>query len=160
MLLDEAEVLGARVYPVVRLTGAAERVAAGVGPQRCLATLELWESWSPADGWVPPSPVSVVGFVSVAPRWERALRDLACVSGLGAGMVLAAGRPGSLQLLEADASDVWVTAVDDAGHPDVCVRGRVGPVSTASRVAATRLIEEGMFAHVLERRGLSSALRS
>lgn len=156
VVLPEAEVVGAKVYPVVEFTGADQRLRAGEGPQRCLATLEMWETWS---DWgrgcgltvreVPPAPLRIVGFVSLTSRWERALQSVCAVSGLGSGLVARSRRPRGLQLMDADASNVWVVGVDNYGAAVVWVRGRSGPVESAARVPATRLMEEGLFAHAV-----------
>lgn len=161
VVLPEADVLGMRVFPVVELTGASYRVHAGVGPQRCLTTLAIWESFGPdrvpTQHGAPPSPVRVVGFVSLAARWERALRDLQAVAGLGAGMVVRTRHPSPLQLMDADASGVWVV-VDRRAEVSLSVTGRAGPVQTAQRVPATRLMEEGLFAHALNCRAVGTGV--
>lgn len=159
VVLPEAEVLGVRVFPVVELTGASCRVHAGVGPERSLTTLALWESLGPdrvpTQHCAPPSPVRIVGFVTFAARWERAFRDLQAVAGLGAGMVVRTRHPSPLQLMDADASGVWVV-VDGRAERSLSITGRGGPVQTAQRVPATRLIEEGLFAHALNCRAVST----
>jgi hypothetical protein len=149
VVLPAASVLGATVLPVVEFTGARERLADGVGPERSLSTLALWESLA-ADcaRLAPAAPLRIVGFVSAASRWERALAHVQRLAGLGAGLVLRQRRPSALQLLDADAGDVWVAVLHD-GSFDVCVRGRTGPITSAFRVPATRLIEEGLFAHAI-----------
>jgi hypothetical protein len=151
VVLPAASVLGVTVFPVVELTGARERIAGGVGPERSLSTLALWESLATGDGaegLVPPAPLRIAGFVSTASRWDRALAGVQGLAGLGAGLVLRQRRPSTLQLLDADADDVWVAAVNDE-TAELYVRGRSGPLASAFRVPATRLIEEGLFAHAL-----------
>ena len=144
--LPEAYVLGVSVHPVVEFTGAHERLAAGVLPQHCPTTLGIWETL-PCES--PPVPLHMLGFVSLSSRWDRAMSDVAAVSGLGAGMVLRLKSPSPLQLLDADASDVWVTEKTNDETVSLRVVGRRGPVATAYRVAGTRLMEEGLFAHAL-----------
>lgn len=149
--LPAASVLGVTVFPVVELTGAHERIADGVGPERSLSTLALWEALAAdrsAPGLAPPAPVRIVGFVSTVNRWDRALAHVQALAGLGAGLVLRHRRPSALQLLDADADGVWVASKGEHEF-DVLVRGRSGPVASAFRVAAHRLIEEGLFAHAL-----------
>ncbi len=156
VVLPEAQVVGVRVLPVVAFTGVWQRLADRVGPERRLVILEAWEAGASLRALgakrapePPAAPLRVVGFISAAPRWDRALHDVATLGGLGAGLVLRSHRPSDLQLLEADASNMWVVADTDAGMT-LCVTGRLGPVSTAYRVPATRLIEEGLFAHALD----------
>lgn len=149
--LPAASVLGVTVFPVVKFTGAQERLAAGAGPERSLSTLALWESLAAepdVPGLVPPAPLRIVGLVSTASRWDRAMTNVQALAGLGAGLLLRQRRPSALQLLDADADDVWVVVQHEAGF-DVSVRGRIGPVASAFRVAAHRLIEEGLFAHAI-----------
>ena len=149
--LPAASVLGVTVFPIVQFTGARERIDGGVGPQRSLTTLALWESLAADHGsasLAPPAPLRVVGFASTASRWDRALAYVQALAGLGAGLVLRQRRPSALQLLDADAEDLWVAAISDGGV-EVCVRGRAGPIASAFRVPATRLIEEGLFAHAI-----------
>lgn len=149
--LPAASVLGVTVFPVVELTGAAERIASGVGPERSLSTLALWETLAAGSARTspaPPAPVRIVGFVATASRWDRAITQVQDLAGLGAGLVLCQRRPSMLQLLDADASNVWVVTGGEDGFA-ACVRGRSEPVETAFRVPATRLIEEGLFAHAL-----------
>lgn len=151
VVLPAASVLGATVFPVVELTGARNRVADGVGPQRSLTVLALWEACAadPATkSSAPPAPLRIVGFASAAPRWDRAMRSMHDIAGLGAGLIVRARKPSTWQLLDADAEDVWVVA-GSAGDATLAVRGRTGPLGTACRVPATRLIEEGLFAHAL-----------
>lgn len=151
VVLPVASVLGVTAFPVVEFTGARERLAEDTSPERSLSTLALWESLSAGNGEVPRAPAAplrIVGFVSVATRWDRALTSVQSLAGLGAGMVLRQRRPSTLQLLDADADDVWVATTND-GAFEVCVRGRRGPIASAFRVPATRLIEEGLFAHAV-----------
>lgn len=161
VLLPAVCVVGVTVFPVVELTGARERVRTGVGPERSLSTLALWESLNagaPNRGGVPLAPVRIVGFVSSAPRWDRALASVHAVAGLGAGLVLRSRRPSPLQLLDADADDLWVVS---GAHetPEVLVRGRIAAPSSLRRVPATRLIEEGLFAHALACAAIDAAPR-
>jgi hypothetical protein len=149
--LPAASVLGVTVFPVVAFTGAQERIAEGIGPERSRTTLALWESLAAdpgASALAPPAPLRIVGFASTESRWDRALRYVQSLAGLGAGLVLRQRRPSGLQLLDADAENVWVAAQSE-GAFELCVRGRVGPVASAFRVPATRLIEEGLFAHAI-----------
>jgi hypothetical protein len=157
IVLPEIKVLGAVVYPVVELTGARSRIQVGIGPQQCLAVLEMWEVWAQSAGDAarrlsdsPPAPLRITGFVSASRPWHRALSDLFAVAGLGAGMLVRSRKPTALHLMEADASDVWAVTADPSRNATVWVAGRHGPVATASRVPATRLIEEGLFAHALD----------
>lgn len=152
-LLPLAEVLGVLVYPVVEYTGAATRLEQRSEPERCLMTLELWETLatSAERAAAPPAPLRIVGFVASNGSWRQALRQVEAVAGLGAGLIARPGRATRMQALEADATDMWVvdgTADCNAGR--LVVRGRQGPVSTARRVPATRLMEEGLFEHAVE----------
>lgn len=151
-LLPLADVLGARVYPVVQYTGATARIEHGSAPERCLVTLELWEMLaSSAAPEVQPAPLRIVGFVASSGSWRQAMRQLEVVAGLGAGLIAHPGRGTQMQALEANATDVWM--VDGVGATEgarVLVRGRRGPVASARRVPATRLMEEGLFAHAIE----------
>lgn len=147
-VLSLASVLGSLVYPVVAFTGAAERVRRRQPPILHLETLDVWETMPSAE--TPPAPVRIVGFVSTAAGWSTALDQVRSLSGLGAGMVLRRRPSPALPLMDADATGVWVAGIDPAESvPRVWVTGRSGPASTASRVAATRLMEEGLFAHAL-----------
>lgn len=148
--LPAASVLGITVIPIVEFTGADARISSGAGPERSLTTLALWESFAAGrtTNSAPPAPLRIVGFVSAAQRWDRALAYVQALAGLGAGLVVRQRRPSTLQLMDADADDVWVVAQTD-GEPELCVRGRSGRLASAHRVPATRLIEEGLFAHAL-----------
>lgn len=148
-VLPGANVLGAAVYPVVEFTGALERMRTGEGPQRCLTTLEMWEAWGTELLHVPPRPLQIIGFVSVTANWYRALRDILAVAGLGAGMLLRHQAITDIQLLDADATHTWVVQAHGASPVSLRLPGRIGPVPTATRVPATRLMEEGLFAHAL-----------
>lgn len=155
--LPPVQVLGSVVVPVVSFTGASARVAAGQGPLLHMETLEAWELMA-APG-TPPSPLRIVGFISTAPGWSRAIEQVRSLAGLGAGMVLSRSRATALPLLDADATGVWVVGIPPCEpEPALWVTGRVGPATTAVRTPATRVIEEGLFAHALEQ-GLVPSLR-
>lgn len=148
--LPLAEVLGVLVYPVVEQTGAARRIEEGPRPVSSMDSLELWELIeTDALGSAPPSPVSIVGFVASARHWRSAISQLEAVEGLGSGLVVRGRCATRLQRLEADAAEIWMIERGQT-TPTLTVRGRVGSVSTSRRVAATRLMEEGLFAHALE----------
>jgi len=92
----------------------------------------------------------MVGFISTAASWSRAIEQVRSLCGLGAGMVLSRSRASVLPLMDADASSVWVVGIPPCEpEPKVWVTGRVGPVSTAARTPVTRVLEEGLFAHAL-----------
>jgi len=148
--LPLAEVLGVLVYPVVEQTGARQRLEAGPGPVGVMESLELWELIeSDALGSAPPSPVRIVGFVASDLHWRGAINQLGAVEGLGAGLVVRGHRATRLQRLEADAAELWLLEGALTTAPTLTVRGRRGPVPTSRRVVATRLMEEGLFAHAL-----------
>jgi hypothetical protein len=148
-VLPQAEVLGVLVYPVVDLTHAQQRADAGQWPERSLTTLEMWETWSEELPLVPPRPLRIIGFLAATQRWQRAVRNLRAVSGLGSGMIASRRPVTDFQLLEADACEVWVVAPLGPEAASLHLAGRVGPVRSAVRVPATRLMEEGLFAHAL-----------
>lgn len=146
--LPPAEVLGSLVVPVVSFTGAHARLRHSQGPTLHLETAEVWEVMPTTA--TPPAPLRIVGFVSTASRWGRALEQVRCLYGLGAGMVLSRRRTPSLQLMEADATGVWVIGAPPCEpQPRLWVTGRQGPVPTARRTVVTRLMEEALFGHAL-----------
>lgn len=148
-VLPPVEVHGVVAYPVVRFSGARERLAAGVGPQMALDVLGAWEA-GVSGGQSPAAPLRIVGFVSTAVRWAVAVEAARSVCGLGAGMVLRRSRPTALQLMDADATGVWVAGTTRASDlPEVWVQGRVGAARRATRAPAHRRMEEGLFAHAL-----------
>ena len=152
--LPAAKVLGSVVIPVVAITGARERVKRGQGPLLDLETLDAWEAMF--DGGVPAAPLRIVGFVSTAHRWSAAIEQVRSLGGLGAGMVISRARAHALPLMDADATGVWVVGVPPCEpQPRLWVTGRVGSVPTARRTAATRLMEEALFAHALHHEMIS-----
>lgn len=148
--LPLVEVLGVLVYPVIEQTGAARRIEVGPGPVSSMDSLELWEVIESGGlGTAPPSPVRIVGFVASALTWRSAVTQLGAVEGLGAGLVVRGYGATRLQRLEADAAELWMVEGGRTAAPTLTVRGRSGPVPTSRRIAATRLMEEGLFAHAL-----------
>ena len=148
-VLPQRRVWGLLVYPVVEFdqTTAAARLANGDGPEMSLWTLGLWQHWPAETTWQPPvCPVRVVGVVSDAP-WRRAVDRVRQLGGLGAGLVVSR-RPSQWNLLEADASGVWVCRVRPGGC-DVVVRGRSGPVPTAVPTTHERKVNEQFFAELI-----------
>ena len=144
VVLPPAEILGGVVYPVVEFADVRERLSTFVGPQRCPTTLQIWEAW-PEMGY--GAPLRIVGFVAAIDRWGAAVTAASRTRGLGAGMIYAQHRPSDLDLLDADASGLWVLG----GEPtELLVAGRSGPVPSATRTLTTRVMEERLFAHALK----------
>jgi hypothetical protein len=148
-VLPQRRVWDVLVYPVVEFdqTTAAQRLANGDGPEMSLWTLGLWQHWPAETQWQPPvCPVRVVGVVSDAP-WRRAVDRVRQLEGLGAGLVVTR-RPSQWNLLEADASEVWVCRVRP-GASEILVRGRSGPVPTAVHTTHERKVSEQLFAELI-----------
>lgn len=148
-VLPPADILGSVVLPVVSFTGAPERLRTGQGPMLDLETLDVWETM-PTDQ-TPAAPLRIVGFIATATRWSTAVEQVRSLAGLGAGMVVTSRARSSLSLLDADATGVWVVGAPPCEPaPRLWVTGRVGPAATATRVTATRMMEEALFAHALD----------
>lgn len=148
LILPATRLTSSVVYPVVALLpAAAQRLASGWGPVLDGETLELWESWPATLGNLPPAPpVRVVGFASDVPG-SRGLGRVVALRGFGAGMVVRR-RATTWQAWEADVASTWLVQ-DAEAKSKVVVAGRHGPVHTARRVVATRLIEERLFDHAI-----------
>jgi len=147
-VLPPADILGSLVLPVVSFTGASARVRSGLGPMLDLETLDVWETM-PTDQ-TPTAPLRIVGFIATATRWSTAVEQVRSLAGLGAGLVVTTSARSSLSLLDADATGVWVVGAPPCEPgPRLWVTGRVGPAATATRVTATRIMEESLFAHAL-----------
>lgn len=146
------------VYPVVQVLPAAhERIRLGQYPQLHYPTVALWERWPTWLDGAPPSPaVEIVGFVTEAP-WRRALNALDRLSCFGACMMLRHSKPTALRRSEADLYGFGVvTVASDEADATVIVRGRSGPVPTASRTDEVRYREEVLFRRLLEQ-GIDAA---
>lgn len=137
-------------FPVVQWhDGVVDRVRNGPGPVLDRPALSLWELWpSGVASSPPPSPLRVVGFVSIA-TWRPAFQAAHALRGIGSTMLLTSERPSSLRLCDADASGMHVVQHDPDGRCTLLVRGRSGPVDTACRIVASRYWEERLFAHAL-----------
>lgn len=137
-------------FPVIAWgEGARERLRFGPGPVLVREALTLWEGWPlGVCGPPPPSPLRIVGFVSVA-TWRPALHAACELAGKGAMMILTPRRPSPLRLCEADYAGVHVVHVGDDGECEVLVTGRSGPIATAQRTSNIRYWEENLFAHAL-----------
>ena len=154
VVLPEAVVLGLRVFPVVLPTGAAARIHNSSRPELSLTTLAAWELCGASA--LEPSPLGIVGFVSAGRRWADALSAVGPLGGLGAGLVARSTPLSTLQVLEADALDLWAVSPDARGGLTLQVTGRRGPVPTARRTPATRQVEEHLFGHALRSGAFSS----
>ena len=142
--LPPTMVFDSAVIPVVSYTGARHRVERGEGPVLDLETVRIWEAFPTPT--TPPPPLRITGFIATAKARARAVRQVASLSGLGAGMVISRHQLKPISLLDADASGVWVVGVSPAeSSARVWVTGRAGAVSTARRVPLTRLMEEALF---------------
>ncbi len=156
ILLPKLSIGGSLVYPVIapNLPAWHQRVAARQHPELDPSTIVLWESWTEDLGPMPPATaLSIVGFVSDA-RAHLARRAVNALRGLGAGMVVHTGvrRPTQESRWECDYQGlflVWASAKPPAA---LCVPGRLGPVSTARRIALTRVYEEKLFSWALHSR--------
>lgn len=152
ILLPPMRVSERWVRPVVRvLPAAAARLEAGAGPELDRSTLALWESWPDGMGDPPPAPpVRIVGFVAEG-RWGQAVLTATHLCGYAPSLVVRRSRPPEIRLAEADFHGITVVVVRANGEPTVAVRGRSGPVPGAERTVAVRLLEEQMFAQLLDR---------
>jgi len=151
VVLPRTTVLSAGSYPVVRwLPAATGQVSRGQRPEVTMSTLSGLNSW-PVDGRAGPlpSPLRIVGFVSVA-SWRHGFCGLRSLCGFGAGLFLTARRPSVWQLIQADVAGVWVTQISQDNQPAVLVRGRTGPVAPARSVPAACHLEEALFAHAVK----------
>lgn len=154
VVLPEAVVLGLRVFPVVLATGAGTRIRNSSRPELCLSTLAAWELCG--LGASEPSPIGIVGFVAAGRLWADASGAVGRLGGLGAGLIARSTPLSTLQMLEADALDLWAVGPDARGRLALQVRGRRGPVPAACRTPATRLVEEHLFGHALRSGAFSS----
>ncbi|WP_131807758.1 hypothetical protein [Mycobacteroides abscessus] len=138
-------------FPVISWEiGARERFRFGPGPVLVRQALTLWERWPLGVSTLPPpSPLRIVGFVSVA-TWRPAFSAVCELAGKGAMMILTPTRPSVLRLCDADYAGIHVVQVADGeGACEVLVRGRMGPIETARRTTNIRYWEETLFAHAL-----------
>lgn len=137
-------------FPVIAWTeGARERFQFGPGPVLVRQALTLWEGWPlGVSSLPPPSPLKIVGFVSVA-TWRPAFHAVCELAGKGAMMILTPQRPSPLRLCDADYAGVHVVQVIDDGACEVLVKGRMGPIESARRTSNIRYWEESLFAHAL-----------
>lgn len=137
-------------FPVIAWAeGVRERFRFGPGPVLARQALTLWEGWPlGVSSLPPPSPLRIVGFVSVA-TWRPAFRAACELAGKGATMILTPQRPSPLRLCEADYAGVHVVQVGTDGGCEVVVTGRPGPIATAQRTSNIRYWEESLFAHAL-----------
>lgn len=137
-------------FPVIAWRdGARERFRFGPGPVLLWPALTLWERWPLGVSTMPPpSPLRIVGFVSVA-TWRPAFKATCELAGKGAMMILTPQQPSVLRLCDADYAGIHVVHVDDEGDVDVLVRGRMGAIESAQRTTNIRYWEESLFAHAL-----------
>lgn len=149
IVLPYTEVSVYQGFPVIRwIDGARERLRFGPGPVLIPSILALWERWPLGVSTLPPpTPLQIVGFVSVA-TWRPAFKAVCALAGMGSGMIITPRRPSVLRLSAADYAGIHVVHYADR-QSEVLVTGRTGPVATARRTTNTRYREECLFGHAL-----------